>query len=609
MELKVDELIGQRFGRWVVLERTEDKSKVSYYRCKCDCGNEKDVAKGSLIKGKSKSCGCLNKELLKERVIDITGNRYGKLVVIRFDHCGENGQRYWLCKCDCGNETVVDRNNLNDKRGTRSCGCLLNDQMEERFEDLTGQKFGRLLITEFEGRDKNGQQWWSYICDCGILGHLSRNSLLSAGTRSCGCLSVEINIARAEDLIGQKFGKLTVIAKAERRDPKVIRWLCKCDCGNEVEVDCGVLKSGGTRSCGCLYAEAAEARIVDLTGRVFGRLTVIEREYSSNGRIKWICKCECGIYTSVVASSLQEGNTRSCGCLSREVAAERCETHGLSHTRRYRILRGMVQRCYNPKGSSYENYGGRGITVCDEWREDFIVFYEWAEDNGYSPALSIDRIDVNGNYEPSNCRWASPKEQNRNTRRNVFIEALGEIKTLGEWEEITGVRGGTIRKRYKDGKREEELFKPINKSQHKLTGIKRLKRILYSAKARCYNSNHTSYKDYGGRGIEVCEEWINDVNSFCVWAIEAGYQDDLSLDRIDNNRGYSPDNCRWATVYEQAANKRGCIYLTYNGKTEIASEWARELEICVKTLLDRVKKGMSDDRIFHKGRLVGIRKR
>jgi len=155
-------------------------------------------------------------------------------------------------------------------------------------------------------------------------------------------------------------------------------------------------------------------------GDRFGRLKIINEVDSMqrrrDGRRAFLCRCDCGQEKIISVKLLFNGQTKSCGCLKIELTAERRKTHGMSRTRLHRIWCQMLQRCRNINDSSYSNYGGRGITVCKEWQDDFVVFHTWAMSNGYKDNLSIDRIDGNGNYEPSNCRWASKSYQTQNTR-------------------------------------------------------------------------------------------------------------------------------------------------------------------------------------------------
>lgn len=155
---------------------------------------------------------------------------------------------------------------------------------------------------------------------------------------------------------------------------------------------------------------------VDMTGRRFNRLTVIERAGSKRKRAQWKCRCDCGNIVLVVSDSFRSGNTRSCGCYANEMRVIANTKHGYCGTRLYRIWKGMVARCRNEGSTDFKWYGAKGVSVCNEWLS-FDAFRDWALSNGYAENLTLDRVNVYGNYEPSNCRWATVSEQNANRRR------------------------------------------------------------------------------------------------------------------------------------------------------------------------------------------------
>lgn len=186
-------------------------------------------------------------------------------------------------------------------------------------------------------------------------------------------------------------------------------------------------------------------RFCDLTGKRYGRLTVIKRVYKEGDKkTYWMCKCDCGNETVVLASNLKRGHTTSCGCLKIERTKETNSTHGLSRTRIYHIYKNMKDRTTNDHNIGYKNYGGRSIKICDEWLNDFEKFYNWSMENGYKDGLTIDRINVNGNYEPSNCRWVTMKVQSNNRRNNHNITYNGETHTLSQWSERLGINCSTL---------------------------------------------------------------------------------------------------------------------------------------------------------------------
>lgn len=192
----------------------------------------------------------------------------------------------------------------------------------------------------------------------------------------------------------------------------------------------------------------------DLTGRVFGRLTVTgtRRKHSEGKQTITVCDvvCECGTAKTVAANNLKNGNAKSCGCLDREKIALRTK-HGLSGTPIYQVWIGMRLRCGNPQHRQYSDYGGRGITVCDEWKDSLDAFVRWANENGYREGLQIDRADNSRGYSPDNCRFVTCVENNNNKRSNVRIEFRGESKTLIEWSRALGINYQTLFNRVNRG--------------------------------------------------------------------------------------------------------------------------------------------------------------
>ena len=195
-------------------------------------------------------------------------------------------------------------------------------------------------------------------------------------------------------------------------------------------------------------------QLEDLTGKRFGYYTVLEKcERKTNERLYWLCKCDCGTIKKVEHYNLIKGKIRSCGCFQKQDVSKRFSKHRKTNNRLFHVWVSMRGRCNNPKNTAYKNYGGRGIKVCKEWQDDFMNFYNWAIKNGYDEnaeysKCTLERLNVNGDYEPSNCTFKSAKEQANNRRSNILIEYKGEKHTLLEWCEILGLEYRTILNRY-----------------------------------------------------------------------------------------------------------------------------------------------------------------
>lgn len=188
-------------------------------------------------------------------------------------------------------------------------------------------------------------------------------------------------------------------------------------------------------------------KVKDITGQIYGKLTVIEPAYKGkDGAQKWRCKCECGNETVVDGRNLRSGQTKSCGCLK---SVSHTVVHGMTNSREWRSWMRMRARCLNSNSKDYERYGGRGIKICRQWENDFARFYD---DMGKCPnGFTLDRIDVNGDYTPDNCRWADTITQNNNKRNNVYLELYGKRKTITQWAKHIGIAGSTLKGRLDRG--------------------------------------------------------------------------------------------------------------------------------------------------------------
>lgn len=230
------------------------------------------------------------------------------------------------------------------------------------------------------------------------------------------------------DITKQRFGRLVALKEAGRTKTSRVTWKCRCDCGSQIIADGVRLRRGNIQSCGCLTPK------IDLLGQRFGRLTVIKDVgRSSEGTVLWRCQCDCGTKITVRSSALKSNHTNSCGCLHREIASRQNLKHGHGrddrNTGTYRSWMAMNARCRNPNSTHYEYYGGCGVTICEHWRE----YGNFLADLGERPeGLTLDRIKSEGNYEPGNCRWVTRKEQAQNRRKKYKKRKLGQLRTTSD---------------------------------------------------------------------------------------------------------------------------------------------------------------------------------
>jgi hypothetical protein len=406
-----------------------------------------------------------------------------------------------------------------------------------KLRDITGERFGKLTVlnaVRVPIGDGKFRTKWNCICDCGKQKVVDGSSLTSGKTKTCnGCLQVDISI-------GQQFGKLTVIKSVKIHEKNSYRtmWECRCECGNIRLVRGTILQKRGSHSCGkCMKSQ-------NLTGRRFERLLVLENAKEDG---YWKCVCDCGTTSTVHYTSLLRGTTKSCGCFAIDLLKERNKasgTHHMTNTRLHNIWDTMKARCHRQNSKDYKNYGARGITVCEEWRNKFENFYQWAIDNGYEEYLTLDRKDVNGNYEPTNCRWATTKEQGNNTRYNRYITINGETNTIAEWSQITGIGPKALRYRIESGWDEKDLLLPV--------GV------------------HKVYITVG-----------NETKTIKEWSREKGISDTVISKRYKSG-------IRGEDLF---AYNRKIILVEIDGVTKSLSDWSKETGIRLTTLLQRYNKG------------------
>lgn len=215
---------------------------------------------------------------------------------------------------------------------------------------------------------------------------------------------------------------------------------------------------------------------IDVTGQQFGRLTVVKdlgifiKDGTTKKNHYFLCRCSCENKTEIIVSlgHLRSGHTKSCGCLHEEHNKHGNPKHNLCYNRLYSIYYAMRKRCYKPSQPSYKNYGARGINVCELWLNDFMEFYNWAMQNGYRDGLSLDRIDVDKDYCPENCKWSTMNEQANNKTTTIYLTYKGETKTLTQWANKLGVNYRALYRRYNNGWDIDRIFEqPFRKSPNK----------------------------------------------------------------------------------------------------------------------------------------------
>lgn len=398
-------------------------------------------------------------------------------------------------------------------------------------------------------------------------------------------------MAKAKDLTGLRFGALVVLEQAppivSESGHKYRAWRCKCDCGNEKIVQQAYLESARHKescSCGCQTArlkceKSSRPRAVNNpVGERYGRLVIVEElpriKSGKNGHMLRMmrCKCDCGGEKITKYVSLRNNHTRSCGCWWRDAPYKHGgSTKDSQYKRLYHVWCAMRNRCLKPDDKNYHNYGGRGIKICDEWL-DFTVFRDWAISTGYNPdapqgETTIDRTDVNGNYEPSNCRWVDCETQANNKRDNIFVTHNRETLSVSQWMR----RGGTVcksvfSKRVKDGwDLESALFTPT----------------------KDWNYTRDRIVEYNGKSQKVAD-----------WARELGFSPTLIYDRV--RKGWPIGEALGIEPHERRQPLKCVPVIQYDKDWNVIREWRskqaieEKLHIISNTLNKYLKSGEID---------------
>lgn len=301
----------------------------------------------------------------------------------------------------------------------------------------------------------------------------------------------------------------------------------------------------------------------DLSFQRFGRLTALYRidDYISpngNKKSRWLCVCDCGNCTAVTTNQLIKGGTKSCGCLKKELSkvnGKKNFKHGEGKTRLYNIWRGIKSRCCNPSDHDWKNYGGRGITMCEEWKNSYIAFRDWALAHGYRDNLTIDRIDVNGGYYPDNCRWATVKEQCNNTRVNRFLTWDGVTKTKTQWAEEYDISPQVLAYRMDQVGMDigEALTTPVENNHY----------VTYNGETKSL----TEWAETVDVPYHTLKARINALN----WPVEKAFETPVMSKPSSGNR------------------KK----ITYNGETLSKVEWSERTGIPANVITNRLGRGWS----------------
>jgi len=396
------DLTGQRFSHLIALEYAGKVGGYNAWKCRCDCGNEVVVRMKLLNTGRKTYCGCKQYQPPRKGVEDIAGRKFGTLIAL---YPSKDKSGYWHCRCECGKERDVRRNDL-ISGNTKTCGATIH-----HMKDITGQRFGSLIAIEPVGKSSKRSMIWHCQCDCGNQVDVEQGSIKNGNVKSCGCL-----ISNKTDLTGKRFGKLTVLYTTENKKTHNTTWHCRCDCGKDVDLVARYILGSPYPSCGCV------GRKIDITGLKFGFLTALYPiEKNQKTRTRWHCRCDCGKERDVSISLLTAGIVLSCGehkdddrpdltdirfwkLIAKELRIEEserfwscvCDCGNMIDVEEYSLLHGGPRSCGCSKGNFKDYTGerrGRLTAIRPTGEEKFhSPVYVWRCDCGNEVVRSIIQI-------------------------------------------------------------------------------------------------------------------------------------------------------------------------------------------------------------------------
>ena len=403
-------LEGRVFNQLTVLEFLHVEAPYGrIWLCQCECGNKTTASSGNLSNGNKRSCGCGHGHKL-------IGVKVGATTVIAKSGVDKQGAVVWLCRCDCGETRLATSAQINAKN-IRLCKCQRNidGRTAPKSHDLTGRTFDRLTVVEQVPTNKKQARW---LCDClcGNKTSVLASCLVYGTTKSCGCLRKESKRhgrnSTQESLIGKVYGRYTVISQIDEDGRLRDRWLCRCECGTEKAVGGKPLRTGNTKSCGCLKAEIiSESRSIDVQGQSFGMLNVVSRLPRVPGSLEgaqWLCACACGNSKVFTTARLRRGLVNSCGCVRRRHDAL------FTSDKRTLDLRSNLQR----RRARVAETGGTFTA------EDVNNRYRWQRGRCAGPHC---RNRLHGKFEVDHITPISPRHRNGaeifnlNDRRNTQL--------------------------------------------------------------------------------------------------------------------------------------------------------------------------------------------